>query len=166
MTSEENRWAHLSYLAGLLLKAGIGAAQLAGGIGLWLVPGGHIRAYVASLVHLELVDDPHDVLAQWVAHAVAVTPLDSGRFYMLYLGIHGLLNLGLVVALVAKRHWAYPAAIAALVLFVFYQLYEFSAGKGAMMLALSALDLVVIWLIWREWLVRQIAWAKPVEGRT
>jgi uncharacterized membrane protein len=165
MTPAEKDWAHRSYIASLLLKAGIGTAQLAGGIGLWLVPGDRISAYVASLARLKLVEDPKDILAQWVARTAAMTPFDTGNFYMLYLGIHGLLNLCLVVALMARRRWAYPMAIAALVFFVIYQLYEYSMGKGLMMLALSALDLAVIWLILGEWRVQRMGWAKTIKGR-
>ena len=65
--------------------------------------------------------------------------------------IHGVLNLGLVLALLAGFKWAYPLSIAALVGFVLYQGYKISLGAGAIMIILSVIDIVVIWLIWREW---------------
>lgn len=143
--------AHRTYILSLLFKGGIGAAQLAAGLGLALVPTARIKAFANWLARLQLVEDPTDPAALWLAHAMANLPQTVFNFYTIYLMLHGILNLALVAALVARLHWAYPAAILALIGFVIYQTYDFLTGQSAVMLVLSAIDIVVILLIWREW---------------
>ncbi len=154
-----SRLAHESYVFSLLFKGGLGLAQLAAGLGLWLVPTASIQAYVTSLARLELVQDPTDPAALWIQQAMSSLPVGAVNFYAVYLIIHGVLNLGLVLALVARLRWAYPVSILALAGFVLYQIYDFFMGKSAMMLVLSGFDIIVIWLIWREWTTQMHATA-------
>ncbi|MDN5788931.1 DUF2127 domain-containing protein, partial [Pseudorhodobacter sp.] len=89
MTPTESRWAHLSYLFSLLFKAMIGAAQLAGGLGLLLIPGAQIKTYLATLAAVELVKDPDETLALWLQHSAPEVPLGHPWFYVIYLVLHG-----------------------------------------------------------------------------
>jgi uncharacterized membrane protein len=145
---------HRSYFVSLAAKGLLGAAQLTAGLALMLTPAGALTRLAHWLVVTELAEDPTDRLALLVQQALASTSLASGGFYSVYLIIHGLLNLGFVVALLARLHWAYPGSIMALFAFVGYQLYKFSFTADPMMLILSAIDVVVIALIWHEY--RQI----------
>ena len=142
---------HRAYLISLAFKCVIGAAQLVAGFGLALVPTDTIRAYVSALARLELVQDPDDRAALWVQHAMAFLPVGEVHFYTVYLLIHGVLNVGLVAALLARLRWAYPVSILVLIGFVAYQVHEIYLGKGWMLWLLTAIDLFVIWLIRREW---------------
>ena len=143
--------AHLGFLMSMLAKGLLGLSQLLGGILLWLVPASNISKWVAGLARLELVEDPNDPMAQFVLRLATSTPITNENFYLIYLLIHGVLNLGLVLALVAGFKWAYPLSIAALVGFVLYQGYKITLGAGVVMIILSTIDIIVIWLIWREW---------------
>ena len=60
----------------------------------------------------------------------------------------GLVKIGLVAALLMKRRWAYPAAIAAFSIFLVYQIYRYSHTRAPELIALSILDLIVIILTW------------------
>jgi hypothetical protein len=66
---------------------------------------------------------------------------------------------------ISRRNWTYPPAIAALVFFVLYRLSEYFRGKSVFRVALSAIDLAVLWLIFHEWRGERAAWAKPIKGR-
>ena len=142
---------HRTYGFGLAFKGLLGLSQLAAGLALVLTPSGALAGMADALIRAELAEDPGDPLAQWAMHAMAATPLGEGSFYAVYLCIHGMLNLGLVLALVARLHWAFPASILALIGFVAYQGYKYSVSGGAMMIILSVIDIFVIWLIWREY---------------
>lgn len=98
----------------------------------------------------ELAEDPHDPFALWVLHLVQATPVHDSAFFTVYLILHGILNLGLVLALLARFSWAFPASIAALFLFIVYQMYKYALDGSPTMLLLTAIDIAVIWLIWRE----------------
>ena len=142
---------HRTYGLSLFLKGLLGLSQLASGLALVLTPAGALSGLADVLIRAELAEDPSDPLALWAANALAATPLGEGAFYAVYLCIHGVLNLGLVLALLARFHWAFPASIMALIGFVAYQGYKYSVGGGAMMIVLSVFDIFVIWLIWREY---------------
>ena len=150
-TAVTPKLAHLGFLLSMLAKGLLGLSQLLGGFLLWFIPAASMTKWVAGLARLELVDDPNDPLAQLVLRLATSTPITHESFYVVYLLIHGVLNLGLVLALLAGFKWAYPLSIAALVGFVLYQGYKISLGAGAIMIILSVIDIVVIWLIWREW---------------
>ena len=121
-----------------------------GGIGLAVTPTGGLAQVANWLVRNELAEDPHDPFASWVQHLVQATPIHDGAFFTVYLILHGVLNLGLVLALLARFAWAFPASIAALFGFVAYQMYKYAFDGSPTMLVLTAIDIVVIWLIWRE----------------
>ena len=154
--------AHRLYWLSLAAKGLIGALQLVAGGLLVAMPGQAVSAIVTRLAALELVEDPADPAAHLVTSLISGADPGQGDFYSAYLLIHGLLNLGVVVALMARIGWAFPVSIAVLAGFVAYQLYKYSAGGGIMMLILSAVDVVVILLALREWrLHKQIMAERP-----
>lgn len=72
----------------------------------------------------------------------------------LYLITHGIVKIVLVVSLLRNRLWAYPAAILVFTLFAFYQLYYLLQGYSFWLVALTILDVIVIFLTWHEWKYR------------
>ena len=73
------------------------------------------------------------------------------HFYAFYLVSHGLVNLALVIGLLSQKLWAYPATFAVLSLFIAYQLYRYSYTQDIGLLAITALDLIVMTLAWHEY---------------
>ncbi|SMY07972.1 DUF2127 domain-containing protein [Flavimaricola marinus] len=143
-------WAHLALVVSLVGKGGLGLTQLLAGLAIFAVPGG-LTNVSTFLARTELTEDPNDPFALWITHQIAQLPPDADHFYTLYFVIHGLLNLGAVLALLAGLRWAYPASIAALVGFIAYQMYKYYHGEGAIMIVLTVIDILVIWLIWIEY---------------
>ena len=129
----------------------LGLSQLLGGIGLALTPAGGLARLADWLVRNELAEDRADPVALWMQHAGQTLSASEGAFFAVYLCLHGVLNLGLVLALLARLRWAYPVSIAVLIGFVAYQMYNFSQDGSVTMILLSVIDIVVIWLIWREY---------------
>jgi len=148
--SQGDRLAHLSYIASLVLKGFLGLAQLTGGVLIYLAPVDAWPRLVVWLTTAELAEDPDDPFSRWFIDIASSAPADAAQFYAIYLLIHGVLNLGLVLALVARYAWAYPVSIAALAGFVGYQIYKFTLTSDPVMIVLSLIDVLVIWLIWRE----------------
>jgi len=61
--------------------------------------------------------------------------------------------------------WAYPASLAALGLFIVYQLYRFTDTHGIGLIVLTIFDLVVMVLIWQEYkVVRHHVPAQKTSG--
>ncbi len=70
----------------------------------------------------------------------------GGGAFRLYFAAHGFLHVGVVAALLYGSAWANPATVAVLTVFVAYQMVEWFAVGGVMLVLLSALDLAVIYL--------------------
>jgi len=84
-------------------------------------------------------------------------PSTNLGFYVIYFAAHGVLHVSVAAALFAGAAWAYPAAILVLGVFVVYQVFEFLAVGGPMLVILSFVDLVVIYLTLIEWRARSSA---------
>ncbi len=110
-----------------------------------------LSAFVRFLTANELSEDPSDIVANALRHAVAHLSHGTTEFASAYLIGHGLIKLVLVMGLLRRRHWAFPTALTVLGAFVVYQSYRVVLGHSLPLLVLTALDLFVIWAVWREY---------------
>ena len=143
-------WLEWSYRISLSAKGLLGALQLIGGTGLWLSPGGSIRRLVDWMTRNELAQDPADPMAQRVIDWAQQLSPQTENFYAIYLLGHGLLNLGVVLALLLRLRGAYHLSLAILIGFVLYQLSQFAQNRDPVLLVLTLIDLLVIWLVVME----------------
>lgn len=72
-------------------------------------------------------------------------------FIGVYLLFYGLVNIFLAVALLAKRLWAYPAAMAAFTVFTAYLCLRFLFTRSPLLLFFAAFDVLLIALTWLEY---------------
>ena len=72
-------------------------------------------------------------------------------FTSIYLLGHGIIKTVLIAGLLREKLGYYPAAIVVFVLFVVYQMYIYSFTHSIWLLLITVLDIVVIWLTWREY---------------
>ena len=70
---------------------------------------------------------------------------------VVYLGLHGVLKLAMVLALLRKWIRAYPVVVAVLVLFVAYELYRAFHTGSIVLPVLAAIDLAIIVMVIREY---------------
>lgn len=151
-----DRLLHDSFEVGILLKAAMAFLELASGVLLWVFGRRALDfAQAATLSHVS--KHPHDRIAAWLEHLAAGFSIHSEHFYALYFISHGLVKLILVWGLWREARWAFPTSIVALAGFVAYQLYRYSQTGTVGLLVLSAFDLVLIALIWREFRSRRRA---------
>ena len=135
--------AHRVFLAILVLKFLLGAAQILSGAALALAPPDALSGLVHGLTRLELAEDPSDPLARALLALVPVATTERS-FYVGYLLLHGLLNAGVAVALHLGHRRAYSISIAVLLAFVAYQLWKYTGSPDILLLALTAIDVAVI----------------------
>lgn len=57
----------------------------------------------------------------------------------------------LVAAVLTNRIWAYPAFIVAMIGFILYQVYRMTFDVTFVLMAITALDLIVLFLAWHEY---------------
>jgi uncharacterized membrane protein len=151
-------WRHRLFRLGVLLKGLDGVLELAGGILLVAMGRTGVSRTVALLTQHELSEDPHDLVAGFLMREARQLGQGSVHFAAAYLIAHGLVKLWLVGGLIRERAWVFPMALGFLGLFIAYQLYRLTYQRSLALGVLSAMDLVIMVLVWREYVaVRRAA---------
>ncbi len=139
-----------SYEIGIIGKGFNGTLEIIGGILLLVLPASTIINLFAWLASL-FSSDPTTFLARSLLHIGDELATGGTMAALIFFLPHGLVKVGLVVALLRQKLWAYPWALAALTAFLIYQVYLVIVHQTFLMGFLVVLDTVIIWLVWREW---------------
>ena len=142
---------HYLFELGVFLKFLNGLLEVAGAVFLFFSTPQSLSKLAATLLTNELLEDPKDLVANTVLHAVHRLSANAQIFASVYLLIHGIVKVGLVIALWKKKLWAYPLAGVVLVLFTIYQVYLFSHSRSPFQLFLTAIDVLILLLLWSEY---------------
>ncbi|MDE1943463.1 MAG: DUF2127 domain-containing protein [Betaproteobacteria bacterium] len=137
----------------LILKGLHAAIECGGGVVLYFVSTATVARCVGSLTQQELAEDPRDFVARHLLNAAHHLSVVTETFYAFYLVSHGLINALLVVGLLKEKLWAYPVSLVVLSGFIAYQIYRFSFYHSFGLVLLTALDILLIALVWHEWRV-------------
>ena len=139
---------HTAFIIGLILKGINAILETVLGI-VFLFS--NITALVVTLIQNELVEDPTDFLAGHMRHLIPQLSSTGQKFAAFYLLFHGILKLLLVIGLLQKRLWVYPATIVVLGLFIIYQLLRYTHTHSLFLILLSLFDGLMIYLTWHEY---------------
>jgi uncharacterized membrane protein len=121
------------------------------GAGLLFVSTSAVVSFFNGLVAPELVEDPNDQIASFIAYWANNLGHDIQVYAGIYLLLHGIAKVIVVTFLILGRTWAYPIAIGLFSAFVAYAGYRLSLSWSSPLVAVVALDIVTIWLVAREW---------------
>ena len=135
----------------LWFKAVFAATEIIGGITAFFITRQFLVQAANTITQGELNEDPSDLVANYLRHAVHHFSGSTRHFTAVYLLAHGIIKLWLVVGLLRLRLWYYPTALVVFSLFIVYQLYRFSHTHSLALLFVTAVDLVVIGLTWHEY---------------
>ncbi|WP_347266171.1 DUF2127 domain-containing protein [Paracoccus sp. (in: a-proteobacteria)] len=142
---------HRLFESGLLLKSALAALEVAAGLGLWLLPHRLVADFAARLARNDLVESREGPVFVRLDAALGGLSSAGQDFYAFYLLAHGTVKLAILVLLLRGVGFAYPLAVAVFSGFVALQMLRWTQTHSPMLLALSALDALVIWLTLREW---------------
>ena len=142
---------HRFFLISVWIKGAAGVLETLAGVLVLFVTRGALESFVISITAPEVDEDPHDWLANYLGRAVEQYSTDSQMFVSAYLIIHGLIKVFLVAGLLWGRLWAYPLSLWFLAAFIVYQGYRFTHTHSIWLVVLTVVDLVVGYLIWREY---------------
>src|SRR5262249_46263698 len=135
----------------ITLKGLDGVLEVVGGLVLLVVTPATINRIVTALTQHELSQDPHDFIATRLLNTAHGLTRGVVLFGALYLLSHGVVKIVLVVALLRNQLWAYPWMIVFLLVFIGYQIYRIILVPSAWLAALTAFDVFVVWLTYREY---------------
>ena len=147
-----HRTERLFHLA-MFVKGLDGAVELIGAIVLLLVPAALVNQLVADVISRDLVGSPDGFLARHLVAGTAEFASGNRTFVILYLGLHGVVKLALVVALLRRWMPAYPVAAVVLSAFVAYELYRAVRTGSVVLPVLAAVDILIIIMVVREYLL-------------
>jgi uncharacterized membrane protein len=137
--------------AALFLKGLDGAVELLAGLALLAVGARPLDAVTRRAVEHHLLGSPHGALAERFATGEAALSGGDRTFAIVYLTLHGLVKIGLVVALLREVLPAYPVAGGVLGVFCACEVYRAVDRGSWSMWAAAALDLALIVLLLREY---------------
>lgn len=146
-TREEEHVVYEFFLLGLLLKGSISLVEVISGTALFFIP----PAFIVSLAVWFLNFIPVSSLQNLLLAEVAKYTEGTVVFVAVYLLSRGLVKIFLIWALLKNKLWAYPASLAILGLFLAYQFYQIIRYHSIIVIAITILDIVVMYFIWREW---------------
>ncbi len=152
-----------AYEIGIIIKGIDGVLELIGGLLVLTISPHTVNGVTNFLTQDALQENPHNFIAVHIAKAGHHLATGHNLFAAAFLLTHGLVKVVLVACLLLNKLWAYPWALVVLSLFLVYQFYLLITQPSFGMAFLSVLDMIIIWLIYREW---QQVQAKPKPTAT
>jgi uncharacterized membrane protein len=142
---------HLVFEWSLWLKAILALSEIVAGLATYFVPQQLVLTFVLWVTRKEFAEDPHDLVANFLLHAVQNLSIGARKFAAMYLLAHGVVKLWLIIGLLRERLWYFPVSIAVFGLFIVYQVYRYTFTHSIWLLLITVLDIVVIVITWHEY---------------
>lgn len=136
---------------GIILKGVSGILEFLAGLMLFFISPSALHNFISFITQRELIEDPNDLVANlllgWTAHLS-----DGGHTFLIaYLWVHAMIKLIAVIGILRNQGWAYPFSLATLGLLMLYQIYSIAIQFSIGMVLLTIFDVMILWLIWREY---------------
>jgi uncharacterized membrane protein len=135
---------HAGFEIGILLKGIHAFLEIVGGVLLVFVSPAILGRLLRILTQNELAEDPKDLLANIILRASERYSISAQHFGVFYLLSHGGIKIVLVLLLWRRKIWAYPLAVATLVLFIIYQAIRWTTTHSVFLAAFTVVDLAMI----------------------
>ena len=149
------------FTIGMRWRIGYGSIRILFGLALLNVVNTPLLEVIANLMRHELVEDPKDVLYANISSILTNHPLYVTYFLALYFIFWGVIDVVLSYNLIKHRLWAFPASFILIGLFVIYEAIRFSHTHSFILLGVIFIDIIILWLIWREYQKLKISASKP-----
>jgi uncharacterized membrane protein len=142
---------HELFDLGILIKAFFGFFEILGGVLLAVSGQLVINNFIINLAQQEIADDPNDLIANFLINSANNFYYNAHLFAIIYLVLHGAINIFLAVALFKNKIWAYSWAIAGFSVFIIYQVYRYFHTHSFTFLLLTLFDVFIVFIIWLEY---------------
>lgn len=137
---------------GIIIKGASGALEFLSGLLLLFVSPTTMHRFIAFITQRELIENPHDKVANLLIQSTQHFGSGSRVFLIVYLWIHAVIKLIAVIGIIKNQLWAYPFSLITLGLLMLYQTYTiFFVHASIGMILLTTFDIIILWLIWREY---------------
>lgn len=135
----------------IVLKGINGILELASGLFLLFASKTVLSAIFTTFVRHELIEDPNDFLVNFGSAVLQDVSPTTKLLSIAYLLFHGSINIFLVIGLLRRKFWTYPAAMVFLFLITSYQTYRLARFYSPELCLLTLFNIFIIILIWHEY---------------
>ncbi len=142
---------HLVFEISLIFKAIFASLEILAGVMVYFISPSVLSRFLISLTESDIFDTKPDALVMYLTRTAESISIGSTHFAAFYLLSHGAVKLFLIIGLLRKKLWFYPASMFVFGIFIVYQLHRFSYTHSSWLLVLTVLDILVIWLTWHEY---------------
>jgi len=139
----------------IILKGFHAIIEIISGLFIFFISQNFIIQTVIRITHDEISEDSKDFIANYLIHAAQNFSISPKHFISFYLLSHGIIKGILVLNLLKKKLWAYPASIFVFGFFVIYQMFRYTNTHSVWLIIFTIFDLLVIWLIWHEYKIQR-----------
>ena len=136
---------------GILIKSLFGIFEILAGAVFAISGKLIINNIIIAFTEQEIINDPGDVISNYLVSALHSFSAGSYLFTVIYLIFHGIINLFLGISLLKNKIWAYPWAVAGFGAFIIYQTYRYFHTYSPMLLILTIFDIFVVLIILLEY---------------
>lgn len=136
---------------GMWWRIGYGFLRIVFGLVLLNVVGLPLIDAISTLMSHELIEDPNDLLFSFVSQALSNHPFYISYFISFYFLFWGIVDIVLSYNLIKHRLWAFPTSFVVIGTFIMYEIIRFSHTYSLILLWVICVDVVILWLIWREY---------------
>lgn len=147
---------------GIIIKGISGGLEFLGGLFLLFISPATIHNFLVFVTQREIVEDPHDKLANFLLHSTQHFNTGNKFFAVAYLWVHATVKLIAVIGILRNQLWAYPFSLITLGFLMLYQVYSITVKFSLGMLLLTIFDIFILALIWREYGKAKQLLGKPV----
>ena len=143
---------HLIFEASILAKGALAMLEIIAGAFVFFLHPNFLPALADRLTRNELAQDADDFIANSLLHIANGLTINGKYFIAIYLASHGIIKLGLIIALLKNKLWAYPLSFAVFSFFGIYQMYRYYFTHSTWLVLFTVLDILVIILVVHEYI--------------
>lgn len=145
-------WFHRAYLAVIAIKGFDGAVETLAGLTVLIVGKTQLYNLALAFTAPEIDGQPISHTGHMIRHGAEGLMQASATFLIVYLLAHGIIKLGIAVALIRERStWIFPVAVVVLAGFVAFMGYKLALHWSLWLLGFAIFDAVTIALVLNEW---------------
>ena len=144
--------AHLAYIVTIAIKGFDGGIETLAGLLIWITGPQRLYHWAVRVTAPELGGN-HEDTAMAIRHGAEHLAINGAGFIVFYLLVHGLLKLGIALALLrGKGHWIFPVSALILCGFIAFMAEKLSHHFSGWLLGFALFDALTLALVLNEWL--------------
>lgn len=149
--TERRSLAHTAYLVTIAIKGFDGGLETLAGLLIWITGPQRLYRWAVRLTAPELGGN-HEDAAMAIRHGAEHLAINGAGFIVFYLLVHGILKLGIAVALLkGKGRWIFPVAALVLTGFIAFMVEKLTHQWSNWLCGFAAFDALTLALVINEW---------------